>query len=328
MVNGKWFASKSFKQFFSFISFGFLLLHVSAQSVTASLDRDKILLGEQVTLRLNIDNINEGNFFVSNWPEVKDTINHTEIVKRANVDTINVNGLTTYQQSFTITSFDSGRWQLGPFVFLIQEKATGKKLQFESAPVYLTVLPVNVSALKEYHPIKDIIDVQTSFNWLPLIITAFVLLLAAVIFIYIKKRKKKPVQPAKAVLKGTPLERALEKLNTLQNETLSSTTTIKKFHTEIDSVAREYLEEITHIKALHLTTTELLPRLKIYMQDAGFSNLFTGLFDLNAAVKFAKYMPAEQVSRNTLSDAIKILKHIDEIINKARTDAERLVPKY
>ena len=78
--------------------------------------------------------LDEDAAFVETWPQVNDTINHTEIVKRTNVDTINVNGIITYQQSFTITSFDSGRWQLGPFVFVLQDKATGKKLQLETAP--------------------------------------------------------------------------------------------------------------------------------------------------------------------------------------------------
>ena len=327
IINSQWFFPKSLRYIFLFIT-SLLAIHAHAQSVSAVLDRDKILLGEQVTLQLSVSNIDETNFFVNTWPQVNDTINHAEIIKRTNIDTINVNAITAYQQSFIITSFDSGRWQLGPFDFVIQEKSTGKKLKLETTPVYLTVLPVNVSSLKDYHPIKDIIDVESSFNWLPVIIGAIVILLAIIIFIFIKKRKKKPVQPAKAVLKGTPLERALEKLNALQNESLSSMAIIKKFHSETDIVTREYLEEVTHIKALHLTTAELLPRLKIYMQDADFRNMFTALFDLNAAVKFAKYMPAEEESRSTLKDAIKLLKQIDETINKARTDADRLVPKY
>ena len=75
------------------------------------------------------------------------------------------------------------------------------------------------------------------------------------------------------MLKGTPLERALEKLNALQKESLSSIAAIKKFHLQTDIVTREYLEEMTHIKALHLTTSELMPRLKIYLQDEEFPKI-------------------------------------------------------
>ena len=300
----------------------------SAQSVSASIDRDKILLGEQVTLKISLNRIDENNFFVATWPPINDTINHTEIVKRAVIDTINVAGNFTYQQNFVITSFDSGRWQLGPFNFIIQEKSSGKKIQLQTTPLYLTVLPVDVSSLKEYHPIKDIIDVQTGFNWRPVIIAALLVLLIAIIALIIIKRKKKPVPQAKPELKGTPLERALEKLNALQQQSLSSTAAVKKFHSDMDDATRQYIEEVTNIKALHLTAGELLPRLKFYMQDITERNNFSRIFDLNASVKFARYLPGETESKSTLQEVIRIIKDIDENINRARTDADRLVPKY
>jgi hypothetical protein len=300
----------------------------SAQSVSASVDRDKILLGEQVTLKISLNRINENNFFVATWPQINDTINHAEIVKRAAIDTINVAGNFTYQQNFVITSFDSGRWQLGPFNFIIQEKSTGKKIQLQTPPLYLTVLPVDVSSLKEYHPIKDIIDVPTGFNWLPVIIAALLVLLIATIAFIIIKRKKKPASQPRPELKGTPLERALKKLKALQQQNLSSTGAIKKFHSDMDDATRQYIEEVTNIKALHLTAGELLPRLKFYMQDAAERNNFSRIFNLNASVKFARYLPGEAESKNTLEEIIRIIKDIDENINRARTDADRLVPKY
>ncbi|WP_143075912.1 hypothetical protein [Parafilimonas terrae] len=300
----------------------------SAQSVSASVDRDKILLGEQVTLKISLNRINENNFFVATWPQINDTINHAEIVKRAAIDTINVAGNFTYQQNFVITSFDSGRWQLGPFNFIIQEKSTGKKIQLQTPPLYLTVLPVDVSSLKEYHPIKDIIDVPTGFNWLPVIIAALLVLLIATIAFIIIKRKKKPASQPRPELKGTPLERALKKLKALQQQNLSSTGAIKKFHSDMDDATRQYIEEVTNIKALHLTAGELLPRLKFYMQDAAERNNFSRIFNLNASVKFARYLPGETESKNTLEEIIRIITDIDENINRARTDADRLVPKY
>src|SRR5436189_5689375 len=52
------------------------------QSASASLDRDKILLGEQVTLQFNLNNLNPLTTYVSTWPAPGDTMNHVEIVKR------------------------------------------------------------------------------------------------------------------------------------------------------------------------------------------------------------------------------------------------------
>jgi len=105
------------KQILYFL-FVFISFKSFSQSATASLDRDKILLGEQVSLQFNVSNIDEAASFVATWPQLTDTLNHTEILKHTSIDTININGQVTYQQSFTLTSFDSGHWLLGPFVLI------------------------------------------------------------------------------------------------------------------------------------------------------------------------------------------------------------------
>jgi hypothetical protein len=189
-------------------------------------------------------------------------------------------------------------------------------------------LPVDVSSMKSYHPIKDIIDVKTSFNWLPVIIAAIVILLAIIIFIIIQKRKKKIVEEPKIVLKGTPLERALEKFQTLQSEPLTSIVAIKKFHSEIDIITRQYFEEMMHVKALQLTVSELFARMNVYMQDVQLRKKIKDVFELNTAVKFAKYTPSADESRNTLNEIIKSLHQIDDSVNRARNNADKLVPKY
>ena len=52
---------------------------------------------------------------------------------------------------------------------------------------------------------------------MPVIIAVAVIIIAIIIFILIKKRKKKIIESPKPVLHGTPLERAIEKLQQLIN---------------------------------------------------------------------------------------------------------------
>lgn len=328
-VNTKWFAFKSFKKLFLFlISYFLFLIHLSAQSVSASLDRDKILLGEQVTLQLNITGVNTDTSFIASWPQINDTINHLEILKRTAIDTIAVNGSNSYQQNFTITGFDSGKWQLGPFNFLIQNKTSGKQIKVSSPAIFLTVLPVDVSSLKDYHPLKDIIEVEPVFNWLPVIISIAVIIIAIIVFIIIKKRKKKIKETPKPVLRGTPLERAIEKLMQLQKQSLNSNAEIKKFHSEMDIICRQYFEEATNVKAMQATTSELFSRMNVYMQRADLRERLRDIFDVNASVKFAKYFPAETESKNILNDVIASLEEIDALVQQAKSNADRMVSKY
>ncbi len=324
-VNTRCSGIKSLKQNFLFFTFCLLFIHASAQSVSASLDRDKILLGEQVILQLNLTNINSSTSFVASWPQIKDTVNHLEILKRTNIDTIAVGNTNTYQQNFTITGFDSGKWQLGPLDFIIQDKTSGKQIKISSTPVFLTVLPIDVSSMKDYHPIKDIIEVETGFNWLPVIIVVALIIIAIIIFIIIKKNKKKIVIKPKPLLQGTPLERAIEKLNQLQNQSLNTQTEIKKFHSDIDIICREYFEEISHVKAMQATTSEIFSRMRVYMQNEELRSEMYGIFDLNASVKFAKYMPQKTESKKMLNDVIVSLQKIDIITQQAKRNVDRMV---
>ncbi len=314
---------------FLLFTFYFLLSQVSAQSVSASLDRDKILLGEQVTFQLNLSNLNAATSFIASWPQLKDTLNHLEIIKRSGIDTIDVSDFNSYRQKFIITGFDSGKWQLGPFEFIIQDRTSGKQIKISSPAVYLTVLPVDVSGLKDYHPIKEIIEVEKTFNWMPLIIAVAVIMVAVITFILLKKRKKKITEaPPKPVLQGTPLERALQKLQLLSIQSLSTNAETKQFHSDIDLICRQYVEEIMHIKAMQATTSELFSRMSVYMQDADLRGKMRDIFDLNASVKFAKYFPVETESKATLKEVIVSLYKIDELIQQAKGNADRMVSKY
>ncbi len=315
---------------FLLFTFCFLLFTASAQTVSASLDRDKILLGEQVSLQFTLSNVNAADYFVASWPQLNDTLDHAEIINKTAIDTINVDNSYTYQQKFTLTSFDSGYWQLGPFEFILQSRSSGKKVTVTTTPLYLTVLPVDVSSLQDYHPIKEIIDVQTIFDWTPVIISAAILLLAIIVFIIIKKIKNKKTEMPEVVLKGTALDRALEKLYALEKESLSSPQQIRNYHFAADIITREYFEEVTHIRAMHLTIAEIFSRLNVYLRDVILRRKFQQVFELNAAVKFAKYIPSNEESRNTLSEIINSLREIDDHVNLSRNNANanRMVSKY
>src|SRR3982751_4787623 len=83
-------------------AFLFFILSAHAQSASGSLDRNKILLGEQVTLQLKAEDINTRMFFLQDWFNLPDSISHMQIVKRNVIDTIDVGGVTTYTQTLTI----------------------------------------------------------------------------------------------------------------------------------------------------------------------------------------------------------------------------------
>jgi hypothetical protein len=64
------------------------------------------------------------------------------------------------------------------------------------------------------------------------------------------------------------------------------------------------------------------------MQDLQLRSKFHQVFELNNAVKFAKYMPGEEESKHTLKEIITGLQQIDESVHYIRNHADTMVPKY
>src|SRR2546423_6891782 len=85
-------------------------------SVHASVDKNKIILGEQfhLTLQAQFPSGSVMQFFKI------DSIPHFEIAERKKIDTNNTNGINL-QQVLTLTSFDSGHWMI-PAFYLIGKK--------------------------------------------------------------------------------------------------------------------------------------------------------------------------------------------------------------
>jgi len=151
-----------------------------------SVNRSRILLGEQIELTLRLE-ILQGTQSVQ-WPQLPDSLNHFEVLKRTPLDSIRSGNNLTYTQTLTLTSFDSGHWVL-PSVSFIAGK---KSVRTDSLAIDVTNV---VLKGKDYNDIKEIIEVaEPGFDWkkwLPYIIGT--VLVVALLLYWLSNRKKKPV---------------------------------------------------------------------------------------------------------------------------------------
>src|SRR5215813_697305 len=174
--------------FYKLVVFSFLLFavtHVAAQNKTtvkATIDKSKILIGEQIHLHLQADiPENEPIRFFS-----IDSLPHFDILDRAAIDTSNTATGTFLKQSILITSFDSGHWVIPALIL-------GENVATDTIPVDVVFSPMDTA--QAYHDIKDIIDVKPpeeekrSWLWYAIGGGALLLLLLLIYFL----RKKKPV---------------------------------------------------------------------------------------------------------------------------------------
>jgi len=302
--------------------FLFFVFCAQAQEVSASIDRNKILIGEQVTLQIKVENFNSRTAFLQNWFYPADTTTHIQVVKRESVDTIDVAGLTTYMQKLTVTSFDSGKWKLDPMQVIMQERATGKKTVLQTDSLFLEVLPVDVSSMESFHDIKDILAVETRPDYtLYIAVVVSLIILAILVYLLVKRSRTRKEEPPKPVYKGTPLEHALQKIKELEQENLPAKGQAKLFYTKLSNISKNYFADQLQVRSTQSTSDELMVMLSVYLQNEKNRVQFYQLLRLADAVKFAKYIPDIEQNNESVKTAITSLRHIDTAIKQATSHA-------
>ncbi|HUR66820.1 MAG TPA: LPXTG cell wall anchor domain-containing protein [Chitinophagaceae bacterium] len=273
---------RSLKIFFTYF---FLLAALSgtAQTITASVNKNKILLGEPLVLTI------KANISMEAQPSFVriDSLPHFEILGEPVIDTSHSNGSTLIMGTYTITSFDSGHWVIPSFSF-----ASAK-----TDSIGIDVVFSEFNPEQEYHDIKDIIEVKpkkrTPWWWY----AAGGLLLLALIMIYFLKRKKKsPVAQPKTAINA--YDEAMKQLEQLKRERPAA----KQFHTRLAEIFRIYIFKKKGILSLQKTTDDLAIQLKNLDLDKEQYDKLVQALRLGDFVKFAKYSPTSDDDTNCFND--------------------------
>lgn len=270
----------------------------SAQKISATVDRDKILIGEQIELKILVTDIDKNNADISTWFNLPDTFNHFEIVKRLPIDTISNEGFVSYSQKIILTSFDSGIWQIPAANVSFTDKQT-----VQAMPINISVLPVDVSNLKDYHDFKEIIEVKKQTDWLLIgAIAAAVIVLSILIFFLIRYFRKRKLNP-KTVLKQFGIKEIFQQIDELQQKKLIEKHQYKLFFTELISICRNFSDQQINIFSSNKTTDEYILLIKNKIGNEPTQTKYFQLLRLADAVKFAKYIPQNNQCKDAIADA-------------------------
>lgn len=255
-----------------------------SQNVQAVPDRNKIFIGEQIQVKITAENISSNN---PSWFYLPDTVNHLEVIERGKIDTVVKGNFKTFSQIITITSFDSGVWKFPALILSGSNKVT--------MPFSIQVLPVDVSKLKDYNEIKDIIEVPPGGSkWWITCIIAFITLLALVILIWLFRLKRKTVVSAVNNDPLTPLQRAMEELTKLEKVSLQTKEQVIQYYAALVHISRTYFDRQMGQKTFYSTTDEWMIQLQSIAVDNDTKVSFFQLLRLADTVKFAKYLPDEK----------------------------------
>lgn len=281
---------------------------VLAQVVKAEVNRDKIFIGEQIRLKITLQSERR----IPAWFQFPDSINHLLILNRSKIDTILNGRYTNYHQTLTITSFDSGRWEFPSLAVASINKSTN--------PVMIDVMPVDVSKLQDYHDIKEIEEVKQENNaTIIAIIAAITLLSIAMVYWYIRKRKKLPVQTPLSKNNLSPLQQALAELEKLHHQELYENGQVKKHYTELTNISRNFFHSFLQQPTLQQTTDEWMVSLQSLPVNIESKTLFIQLLRLSDAVKFAKYLPPADENERSIETTRSMLNIVAQMQQNANS---------
>jgi hypothetical protein len=266
-----------------------------AQRAVATVDKQKILIGEQFHLRLQA-NFNKGeplDFF-----EV-DTIPRFDILDRSAIDTSKFNDGVALVQNLTVTSWDSGKIQIAPFSLgRYQTKALAITVAYSPSPFDTT---------QPYHDIHDIMEVKrpSENTWYWYLIGLLILILLFLLFF----PKGKPRAKGEFVSDEGAYKKALRRLDALQKK---QSTDNKVFYTELVQVFREYLNRRKNIYSFSKTTEDLSRQVKTLDLDRELYQHLVQTLMVSDFVKYAKYQASDEERRSSLGSIRETIVSIEQ----------------
>ncbi len=250
-------------------------------SVSATVSKEKILIGEQVQLYLKAVVSKPGPF---TW-FVIDTFPHFEILQQSKIDSQLTSEGLFLQQTITLTSWDSGRWFIPAFPFA----------NTKTKPVMVTVGYTQMAPDQPYNDIKDIIEVEKPFasNWYWYLVGIAVLVALFLLFFPPKQEKSIAHTPVPA---EDAYKAALKRLGKL-----TAGDDPKYLYTELVDVFRDYLQKRKNMQSFSKTTDDLSVQIKELQLPVEQYNQLVQVLRLSDMVKFAKYQPQVRESEEAMS---------------------------
>lgn len=276
-------------------------------SVGAVLNKDRLLMGEQV--RLDIEYKIPAGAPISGWVNLPDTFNHLEVINRSPIDSAQEGGIKTYHQSFTITGFDSGVWTIPPVSLMADKQKLSTK------PLTLSVISVQLTD-STYHDIRDIIDVpvEETHWWYWIAAALSLVLLGVLVWLWLRSRKHLPITLKPTEPRGSALEEALRQLQELKKTGYMERGEWKRYYSTLAEIFKNYNERKYRLGFPQKTTGEILVVLHERLPKDMLSEL-AGTLRVADAVKFAQYLPEVNRAASDFDTIEKTIKKIDSLIS-------------
>ena len=298
-------------------------------------DTNTILIGDQVGIKLSIP-IDKGEQIL--FPQFDEKIiEGIVLIEISEPDTSKQNEL---EQIYTVTSFEDSTFTIPPFIFIVD----GDSLKTDSfilnvkyfIPDSAFITQIDTSQAIPLTDIKQVIktpmtfaEFKERFGDFILIVFAVIFILGIGIYLYIRRKKNKPIFAASKP-KIPPYEKAVKALRELEEEGFPQGKRIKVFYDNLTQILRVYIEERFKIPATDFISLQIITALRTNSEtDNKYITELESMLRTSDLVKFAKHVPDEYINERNLKtgfeflEATKPVKETDNLTEENKINTER-----
>ena len=290
------------------VIFVFINVSLFGQSIQTAIDRKDILIGEQIHYRLQFTLPSVDYRIEFNVP---DSFEHFEILDKVKSDSTDPKGRYLVFQRIRLTSWDSGHWAIPSFPIKLRNAATNASYTLNTERILINVgyAPADSTGeLRDIKPVMEVFYIDRSWMYIAAaILTALILLY--ILYRYLKKRpkKQKPLFDSKL----TAFEEAMVNLKALESTDLRNSDALKSYYTSLGEILKKYYSRTKGRNLLTKTTAEMLLLFRENDVAPDAISMLAEAMRRGDAVKFAKYSPPENESRESLEQVRAVINYLN-----------------
>jgi len=300
-------------QFFFFCALLFtvqFVVHAQSGSITidSKVDKGTIRIGDLIVYSVILRHDPEIEVVL---PELGANLGNFEIRDYNVHDRRIENEHTVEQIDYTISTFDTGEFEIPSVAFFYNHKDDTLRAVLKTQPIKIVVESLKPSEAGDIRDLKEPHELPRDYRQLLIwggIILAVLICVGILIYIWYRRRLGKSLLPTKTEPPRPVHEIALDELEALRASPLLLEGKVKEYYIILSEIIRRYIEGRYFIVAMELTSLELDRELRnadIDPQHTALINSFMADCDM---VKFAKYLPTDEENINNIQNAFEIVK--------------------
>lgn len=216
-------------------------------------------------------------------------------------------------KEFALTFWDTGSYEIPPYAVQVLTEGGGEvDYAVTTDPAVVTVHSLISEEQPTLRDIKPPVPIPTIIPWeILLSLVGIALAAAALVWMWRRRLIEKEEKEEIRVPTRPPYEIAMEKLDALRDQDLTSSERIKRFYVDLSYLVREYLEYQYFVRAIEMTTSEIEDARHLIPADQDELEAVTDVLKRADLAKFARFQPKPE-------RCMKDLETIDHFLRSTR----------